>query len=74
VQNTIETETAAIVRLAEDAQRLIRHLQELWLFGSVDTVGKTEEELKSEESVKEIVGLLEELLKKEGNGALKDSK
>jgi hypothetical protein len=53
---------------------LIRHLQELWLFGSVDTVGKTEEELKSEESVKEIVGLLEELLKKEGNGALKDSK
>jgi hypothetical protein len=48
--------------------RLIRHLQELWLFGTLDTVGKSDAEVKTEAEAKKVAELIEELLRKEMDG------
>lgn len=53
------------VRNAEETLRLIRQMQELWLFGTLDTVGKSDVELKTEEETRRVAGLLEKMIEKQ---------
>ena len=40
---------------------LVRQMQELWLFGKLDTIGKSKVQEQTEEDAKAIVALLEQL-------------
>ncbi|KAK5687962.1 hypothetical protein LTR17_026623 [Elasticomyces elasticus] len=46
---------------AENAQSLIRHLQEMWLFGQLDTLGDSKVQQQNDEHAKSIAELLKQL-------------
>ncbi|KAK5745020.1 hypothetical protein LTR17_001771 [Elasticomyces elasticus] len=46
---------------AENAQSLIRQLQEMWLFGQLDTLGDSKVQQQNDEHAKSIAGLLKQL-------------
>ncbi|KAK3639269.1 hypothetical protein LTR56_012629 [Elasticomyces elasticus] len=60
-QYQIQTETAALIVTAENAQSLIRQLQEMWLFGQLDTLGDSKAQQQNDEHAKSIAGLLRQL-------------
>jgi hypothetical protein len=65
--------TQQIIRSCEDLLTLIRWMQEQWLFGNLDTLGKSGVELETEKDVQEIVEMLKRLdkmqnLEANGNG------
>ncbi|MCJ1478181.1 hypothetical protein MMC13_006857 [Lambiella insularis] len=51
----MEVETAALVRSAEDILSLTRSLKEAWLFGKLDTIGRSEAEARTDRSAREVV-------------------
>ncbi|GAB7360286.1 hypothetical protein MBLNU230_g8044t1 [Neophaeotheca triangularis] len=61
IQYQMQVETTGLIRAAEDLQDLIRQLQEMWLFGHLDT--KSDEKLQQAtgEKVKEVTELLQQL-------------
>ncbi|KAI9691571.1 MAG: hypothetical protein M1822_007642 [Bathelium mastoideum] len=58
----IDVETAALIRGAEDLTTLIRQMQEVWLFGELNTIGKSETQQKTEENTIAVAQLLEKLM------------
>ncbi|KAL8938364.1 MAG: hypothetical protein Q9211_003239 [Gyalolechia sp. 1 TL-2023] len=48
----MEVETAALIRAAEDILSLTRVMKEMWLFGTLQTVGTNEAEKRAEESAR----------------------
>ncbi|KAK1813162.1 hypothetical protein LTR12_012486 [Friedmanniomyces endolithicus] len=60
-QYHIQTETAALITTAENAQSLIRQLQEMWLFGQLDTLGDSKARQQSDEDARSIALLLKQL-------------
>ncbi|TKA61322.1 hypothetical protein B0A55_11329, partial [Friedmanniomyces simplex] len=60
-QYHMQTETAALITTAENAQSLIRQLQEMWLFGQLDTVGDSKAQQQSDEDARSIAVLLKQL-------------
>ncbi|TKA29824.1 hypothetical protein B0A50_03188 [Salinomyces thailandicus] len=61
-QYQMQVETSALIRTIEDAQTLIRQLQEMWLFGQLDTLGDGEAKQRSDESAKALAGMLQRLV------------
>jgi hypothetical protein len=57
------------IKAAEDLQMLIRHLQEMWLFGPLNTVGESQVQQQTDESAKIVGELLRQLSSKQSNGA-----
>lgn len=49
------------IKAAEDLQMLIRHLQEMWLFGPLNTVGESQVQQQTDESAKIVGELLRQL-------------
>ncbi|KAK3066712.1 hypothetical protein LTR53_016823, partial [Teratosphaeriaceae sp. CCFEE 6253] len=49
------------ISTAEDAQSLIRQLQEMWLFGKLDTIGDSRAQHQNDENAKVIATLLKQL-------------
>lgn len=49
------------IKAAEDLQVLIRHLQEMWLFGPLNTVGESQVQQQTDESAKIVGELLRQL-------------
>jgi hypothetical protein len=61
------------IKAAEDLQVLVRHLQEMWLFGPLNTVGESQVQQQTDENAKVVGDLLRQLSSKqkqslEGNG------
>jgi hypothetical protein len=52
------------IKNAQDLSTLIRDLQELWLFGTLDTLTDPADEAKDKDKALEIAGLIEALAKK----------
>jgi len=50
------------IRASEDLLTLIRQMQEVWLFGKLDTLGKSEIEERTEEETKQILEMLQQLV------------
>ncbi|TKA65180.1 hypothetical protein B0A55_09221 [Friedmanniomyces simplex] len=73
-QYHMQTETAALITTAENAQSLIRQLQEMWLFGQLDTIGDSKAQQQSDEDARSIAVLLKQLAELQqpagGNGGL----
>ncbi|KAF2191491.1 hypothetical protein K469DRAFT_372459 [Zopfia rhizophila CBS 207.26] len=59
----IAEESAALVRATEDLSTLIRELQELWLFGGLDTLNKPADEEAATKQALEIARMVEQLAK-----------
>ncbi|KAF2026938.1 hypothetical protein EK21DRAFT_73169 [Setomelanomma holmii] len=55
---TIREQTAGLIKTTQDLSTLIRDLQELWLFGGLDTL----EDKKDEEVVREKAGKVAEMI------------
>jgi hypothetical protein len=49
-------------------QTLIRHLQEMWLFGPLNTVGESQVQQQTDESAKIVGELLRQLSSKQHEG------
>ena len=49
------------IRAAEDFQVLIRQLQEMWLFGQLNTVGESKVQQQTDEDAKVVADLLKQL-------------
>ncbi|KAF2201787.1 hypothetical protein GQ43DRAFT_20384 [Delitschia confertaspora ATCC 74209] len=64
VELKIQEDTASLVRTAEDILTLIRQMQELWLFGSLDTLTKPADEEAAEAQALEIAKKIETIVKK----------
>jgi hypothetical protein len=60
------------IRASEDLLTLIRQMQEIWLFGKLDTIGDSKVQEETERDAKVIVGLLEQL--KGGGGDVSGEK
>lgn len=54
------------IRAAEDLQTLIRYLQEMWLFGQLNTIGESEVQQQTDENAKTVAALLKQLAEKQG--------
>ncbi|KAK5174524.1 uncharacterized protein LTR77_001604 [Saxophila tyrrhenica] len=67
-QYRMQVETAAIVRAAEDLQVLIRQMQEMWLFGQLDTLGGREAQKGADEKAREVAELLKEVVGRQEEG------
>jgi len=52
------------IRTVEDAQSLIRQLQEMWLFGQLDTTVNSTVKQQTDEGAKAVAGLLQRLSQK----------
>lgn len=50
------------VRAAEELQLLIRQMQEMWLFGQLDTLGESEVQRQTDENAKVVGELLGKVL------------
>ena len=55
----------AQIRAAEDVQTLIRQLQEMWLFGQLDTLGHSHAQQRTDEDAKAVAQLLQQLMERE---------
>jgi len=58
--NTLQMdhETRALVRATEDVLTLTRQMQEMWLFGQLDTLGRSKLERETEEDARIVQALL----------------
>jgi hypothetical protein len=56
------------IKAAEDLQMLVRHLQEMWLFGPLNTVGESQIQQQTDESARVVGELLGVLAGRERNG------
>ncbi|KAF2229018.1 hypothetical protein EV356DRAFT_496606 [Viridothelium virens] len=65
----IDVETAALIRGAEDLTTLIRQMQEVWLFGELNTLGKSENQEKMQQSTVAVAELLNKVLSSYGREA-----
>lgn len=61
----MKDETAALIRAAEDLLSLTRQMQELWLFGQLDTLGKSVVEEKTEADARRVAELIQTLVRRE---------
>ncbi|KAK4502584.1 hypothetical protein PRZ48_006010 [Zasmidium cellare] len=61
----IKTETSALIRAAEDVQTFIRQLQEMWLFGQLNTIGESKVQQQTDENAKIVADLLKQLTEKQ---------
>jgi hypothetical protein len=66
-------ETSKQIKATEDLQVLVRHLQEMWLFGPLNTIGESQVQQQTDENAKVVGDLLRQLSSKqkqslEGNG------
>ncbi|KXL50142.1 hypothetical protein M433DRAFT_2322 [Acidomyces richmondensis BFW] len=59
VQYQMQTETAHLIRAGEDVQILVRQLQEMWLFGQLNTIGESEAHHQADENAEKVSQLLE---------------
>lgn len=70
---TIKEQSAGLIKTTQDLSTLIRDLQELWLFGGLDTLqeGGEEEERREREKAGKVAGMIEELArgKRVGGGS-----
>ncbi|KAF2163379.1 hypothetical protein M409DRAFT_26415 [Zasmidium cellare ATCC 36951] len=64
----IKTETSALIKTAEDVQTLIRQLQEMWLFGQLNTLGESKVQQQTDENAKVVADLLKQLTEKQVAG------
>jgi Surfeit locus protein 5 subunit 22 of Mediator complex len=53
------------IRAAEDLLSLTRQMQELWLFGQLDTLGKSVVEEKTEADARRVAELIQTLVRRE---------
>ncbi|KAF2100522.1 hypothetical protein NA57DRAFT_54604 [Rhizodiscina lignyota] len=60
----MEVETALLIRNAENILTLTRQMQELWLRGHLETLKKDGANEKTEENVKAVAKLIDELIQK----------
>ncbi|KAI6829543.1 hypothetical protein KC340_g8576 [Hortaea werneckii] len=60
-QYQMQVETTALTRAIEEGQSFTRQLQEMWLFGQLNTIGDSEAKQRSDETAKELSGLLQQL-------------
>lgn len=60
------TDPDSQIKAAEDLQMLIRHLQEMWLFGPLNTVGDSQVQQQTDENAKIVGDLLRQLSGKQG--------
>lgn len=60
----MDIETQALIRTAEDVLSLSRQMKELWLFGSLDTMGKSGAVEQTENDARAAATLVDDLLKK----------
>ncbi|KAK4546684.1 hypothetical protein LTR36_001902 [Oleoguttula mirabilis] len=58
------------IRAAEDMQSLIRQLQEMWLFGQLNTVGDSKVKQQTDENAKVVAELLEQLAQTQQSAAI----
>ncbi|EME84061.1 uncharacterized protein MYCFIDRAFT_195222 [Pseudocercospora fijiensis CIRAD86] len=63
-QYQIQTETAALIRAAEEVQSLIRQMQEMWLFGQLNTLDESKAQKQSDENAAVVADLLKLLHEK----------
>jgi hypothetical protein len=54
------------IKAAEDFQVLIRQLQEMWLFGQLNTLGESKVQQQTDENAKVVAGLLKQLVGLQG--------
>ena len=66
---SMESADSVQVRAAEDVQRLIRQLQEMWLFGQLDTMGDSKAQQRTDEDAKAVADLLKQLLERQQGSA-----
>lgn len=57
------------IRAAEDVQTLIRQLQEMWLFGQLNTLGESKVQQQTDENAKAVADLLKQLMEKQAAGS-----
>ncbi|KAI7540691.1 hypothetical protein KC331_g9023 [Hortaea werneckii] len=60
-QYQMQVETTALTRAIEEGQSFTRQLQEMWLFGQLNTIGDSEAKQRSDETAKELSALLQQL-------------
>ncbi|KAI7222845.1 hypothetical protein KC333_g876 [Hortaea werneckii] len=60
-QYQMQVETTALTRAIEEGQSFTRQLQEMWLFGQLNTIGDSEAKQRSDKTAKELSGLLQQL-------------
>lgn len=59
--------TAYQIRAAQELQTLIRTLQEMWLFGQLNTLGEDETQKKTDETAKDVADLLRQLVERQSH-------
>ncbi|KAI6881193.1 hypothetical protein D0869_00050 [Hortaea werneckii] len=60
-QYQMQVETTALTRAIEEGQSFTRQLQEMWLFGQLNTIGDSEAKQRSDETAKQLSELLQQL-------------
>ncbi|CZT14871.1 uncharacterized protein RCC_00809 [Ramularia collo-cygni] len=60
-QYSMKTETAGLIRAAEEIQTLIRQMQEMWLFGRLSTLEDSKAKAEVDETAKEVAELVRKL-------------
>ncbi|KAI7472267.1 hypothetical protein KC351_g11700 [Hortaea werneckii] len=60
-QYQMQVETTALTRAIEEGQSFTRQLQEMWLFGQLNTIGDSEAKQRSDEAAKDLSRLLQQL-------------
>ncbi|KAF1917365.1 hypothetical protein BDU57DRAFT_444426 [Ampelomyces quisqualis] len=68
---TVRAQTASLIKTTQDISALIRDLQELWLFGGLDTLREEGREGEGAR-VGQVAALIEELIKRGGEGVKKE--
>ncbi|KAJ4983311.1 hypothetical protein SVAN01_11192 [Stagonosporopsis vannaccii] len=58
---TIREQTAGLIKTTQDIASLIRELQELWLFGGLDTLQNPADEEAQRKKADEVAGIIEAL-------------
>ncbi|KAL2355886.1 mediator complex, subunit Med22 [Cryomyces antarcticus] len=58
----MEVETAALIRSSEDILTLTRQMQEMWLFGQLDTLGESQAQQKTEQDARAVAEVLARLI------------
>ncbi|EOA85564.1 uncharacterized protein SETTUDRAFT_170115 [Exserohilum turcica Et28A] len=65
----IKEQTAALIKTAQDISTLIRDLQELWLFGGLDTLADPSDEEANRKKALAVAQMIESLAKQAPAGA-----
>ncbi|KAH7408629.1 hypothetical protein DE146DRAFT_629522 [Phaeosphaeria sp. MPI-PUGE-AT-0046c] len=59
---TVREQSAGLIKTTQDLSTLIRDLQELWLFGGLDTLSDPKDEEASREKAEKVGEMIEELV------------